>query len=189
MVDLRCVRRQLERCEDRTEKQPRPELARNQIGVLTLPADAGSGGERLLHDRGGIDEDPRVAAGLRGQPPRQRVESRLDDVVIVVGPRVNRNRAAVAPAQDRQRIAAGVLAVIKAKHDDGAYLWPQRARVAAPCRRCFHPIHVAVGAFGQELPQPLQRLRDRVRPRDADGVETVLMSGARERRFERRGIV
>jgi hypothetical protein len=45
-----------------------------------------------------------------------------------------------------------------------------------------------VGAFGQELPQPLQRLRNRVRPRDADDLEAVLTSGARERRFERRRI-
>jgi hypothetical protein len=35
-----------------------------------------------------------------------------------------------------------------------------------------------VGAFGEEMPQPLGRLRDRIRPRDADGVEAVLARGA-----------
>jgi hypothetical protein len=34
-----------------------------------------------------------------------------------------------------------------------------------------------MGAFGQETPQPLRRLRDRVRPRDADHVEAVLARG------------
>jgi hypothetical protein len=46
-----------------------------------------------------------------------------------------------------------------------------------------------MGAFGKEMPQPLGRLWDRVRPRDADGVEAVLARGAHERRFKRRRIV
>jgi hypothetical protein len=46
-----------------------------------------------------------------------------------------------------------------------------------------------VGAFGEEMPQPLGRLRNRVRPRDADGIEANLARGARERCFERRRIV
>jgi hypothetical protein len=45
-----------------------------------------------------------------------------------------------------------------------------------------------MGAFGEEMPQPLGRLRDRVRPRDADGVEAVSARGAHERRFKRRRI-
>ena len=51
---------------------------------------------------------------------------------------------------------------------------PQRARVAAPRGGRFHPVHVAMGAFGEEASQPRQRLRDRVRPRHADGIEAVL---------------
>jgi hypothetical protein len=46
-----------------------------------------------------------------------------------------------------------------------------------------------MGAFGQEMPQPIQRLWDRVRPRDADDVEAALACGARKRRFERGGII
>jgi hypothetical protein len=34
-----------------------------------------------------------------------------------------------------------------------------------------------MGAFGQELPQPLGRLRDGVGPCDADGVETEVARG------------
>jgi hypothetical protein len=47
-------------------------------------------------------------------------------------------------------------------------------------------MHVAMRAFGQEAAQPLRRLRDRVRPRDPDRVETVLVRGSCERRLERR---
>jgi hypothetical protein len=45
-----------------------------------------------------------------------------------------------------------------------------------------------MGAFGQEMPQPLQRLGNRVRPRDADDVEAVLVRGVGERSLERRRI-
>jgi hypothetical protein len=46
-----------------------------------------------------------------------------------------------------------------------------------------------MGAFGKEMPQPLCRLRDRVRAGDADAVEAVLARRAYERRFKRRRIV
>jgi hypothetical protein len=39
------------------------------------------------------------------------------------------------------------------------------------------------------MPQPLQRLGDRVRPCDADDVEAVLLRGVGERSLERRRIV
>jgi hypothetical protein len=45
-----------------------------------------------------------------------------------------------------------------------------------------------MGAFGQKMPQPLQRLGDRVRPRDANDVEAVLVRGRGERSLERRRI-
>jgi hypothetical protein len=45
-----------------------------------------------------------------------------------------------------------------------------------------------VGAVSQELLQPLRRERNRIGPRDADGVEAMLPRGARQRRFERRWI-
>src|SRR5262249_55062492 len=74
------------------------------------------------------------------------------------------------------------------QHDDGAHLRPQRARTAASLRRRCHPIHVTVRAFSQEVPQPLQRLRDRVWPCDAESIEAVMACRPRERRFERGGI-
>jgi hypothetical protein len=58
-------------------------------------------------------------------------------------------------------------------------------RIAAARGGRRHPLHVAMGAFGQELVQPLRRLRDRIRPRDADHVEAMVARGLHERRLER----
>jgi hypothetical protein len=44
-------------------------------------------------------------------------------------------------------------------------------------------------AVGEKAPQPLQRLRDRIGPRDAGDVEAVLARGARERSRERDRVV
>jgi hypothetical protein len=46
-----------------------------------------------------------------------------------------------------------------------------------------------MGAFGEELAQPLRRLRDRIRPRDADRIKTMVARGLDERGFERCGLV
>jgi len=46
-----------------------------------------------------------------------------------------------------------------------------------------------VGAIGEELPQPLGRLRDRIRPRDGADIEAEAARGLRERRLQRRRIV
>jgi hypothetical protein len=117
---------------------------------------------------------------------RERLEPGLDDVVVVVGLGIDRDGAAVASAQDRQWI--GVRAVVQPQHDDRAHLRPQRARIAAARSGRCHPFHVAVGAVSQELLQSLRRERNRIRPRDADGVEAMLPRGSHQRRFERRWI-
>src|SRR5215472_16296421 len=67
-INLGLVRCQLERGEDRREKEPGAELAGHEIRVLALPAESSRGGQRLLHDRCGIDKHPYVAAGLREEP-------------------------------------------------------------------------------------------------------------------------
>src|SRR4029079_2838062 len=96
MVLVRAVVGQLERGEDRAEKQPRAELARDQIGVLALPAKAGRLRERLFHDCRRVDEHLDVAAGLVREPARDGFQPRLDDLVIIVAAGIDRNRAAVA---------------------------------------------------------------------------------------------
>jgi hypothetical protein len=45
-----------------------------------------------------------------------------------------------------------------------------------------------VRTLGEEAAQLRERLRDRVRPRDADGVEAVRAGDTRERLLERRAV-
>ena len=135
-------RRQIERGEDGAEEQPGAELERNQIGVLALPAQPRRLGKRLLHHGRGIDEHLDVAAGLVDQPAAEILQPRLDHLVIIVALGIDRDGAARALLQDRQRIAAR--AVIDAEHDDRAHVaatsradrrggrpWPP----SSPCRR------------------------------------------------------
>ncbi len=61
------VGRELERGVDLAQEEPGAVAAGDQVGVLALPAEAGGLGERLFHDRGGIDEDFDVAARGRGR--------------------------------------------------------------------------------------------------------------------------
>ena len=183
MVALRGVGRQVERGEDGAEKQPRAHVARDQIRVLALPADAGRFGERLLHHRRGIDEDFDIAAGFFDEPASEAFQPRPDHVVIIVALGVDRDGAMQALPQDRQRIV--IRAVIDAEHDDRAHVRPQHAGIAAPIGVSRHPVHVAVGAGGEEVAQPLGSARDRVRPRDTDRVEALRAGGLDERRLER----
>jgi hypothetical protein len=155
--------------------------------MLALPAEACCFRQRLLHHGGGVDEHLHIAAGLRDEPARQRLEARLDDLVIVVALRVDRDRAVRALLQDRQRIVVG--AVVHPEHDDRARLRPDRARIAAPLRRIGKPVHVAVRALGEELLEPPGRLRDGIRPRDPDHVEAVIAGGGGECSLERGGVV
>ena len=151
MIARRRVGRQVERGEDGAEEQPGAELERNQIGVLALPAEARGFRERLLHHRRSVDEHLDVAAGLFDQPAAEILQPRLDHLVVVVALGIDRDGAARALFQDRQRIA--VRAVIDAEHDDRAHVRPHRARIAAAVGLGRHPIHVAVAAFGEEYAQ------------------------------------
>ncbi len=106
MVGLRLVGRQVEIGEDRAEKQPRAEIAADQIGVLALPAEARRRGERLLHHRRRIDEHLDLGpsrARRRDEPGGERLQPALDDVMIVAVARIDRDRGAVA---GRERNAA-----------------------------------------------------------------------------------
>src|ERR1700733_8792944 len=104
MILLRHVLRQFKRRENGAEEEPRAELARHQIGMLALPADARRGGKRLFHHGRGIEEHLDVAAGFLDQPAPETLQPRLDHVVIIVTARVNGNATVRAPFQNRQRI-------------------------------------------------------------------------------------
>ena len=153
--------------------------------MFALPAETGRRGERLLHDGCGIDKDLDVAAAILDQPAPQRFQPRLDQLVIVVAAGVDRNAAAPAIFQNRQRIVVG--AIIDAKHDDRARRRPHRTRIAAPLGSRRHPFHVAMRAGGEVFAQPLRRQRNGIRPRHADGVKALPVRGPDQLSFQRGG--
>ena len=96
MIGVGRIARQIGRSKDRAEKQPGAELARDEIGVLALPAQSRRLRQRLLHHGGGIDEHFDLAARRSHQPSRQRLQPLLDEVMIIVALRIDRDRAARA---------------------------------------------------------------------------------------------
>ena len=169
MVALGRVRRHLGRAVDRAEEQPGAEIAADQIGMLALPAEACGRGERLLHHRRGIDEDFQRRAGCLAEPATDGLEARLDHVVIVVAPRIDRDEAAGPVGEVVEGIARRP--VIEAEHDHAAHLGPQHARIGPLLGAGLHPSHRAVPAFGQKACQASGRRSDRIGPRQPDGVE------------------
>src|SRR6185437_4977308 len=124
VIPVRRVRRQVEGEIDLAEKEPGAELARDEVGVLALPAEPGRFGERLFHDRRGVDENLELTRPARIDPARELLQALLDEVVIVAMARIDRDRAALALAKRSQRIVLG--GVIEAEHDDAPRLGPQR---------------------------------------------------------------
>jgi len=119
---------------------------------------------------------------LLDQPAAELLQPRLDHLVVIVALGIDRDGAARASFQDRERIAAR--AVIDAEHDDRAHLRPHRARIAAAVGLGRHPIHVAMGAFGEEGSQALGGQRDRIRPRHADDIKALGAGGLGKRGFQ-----
>ena len=169
MIHVRRIARQIERGEDGAEEQPGAEFARHQIGVLALPAQPRRLRQRLFHHGGGIDKHLYLAAGCGDQPARQRLQPLLDQIVIVVALGIDRDRAAAALLQDRQRVLVGP--VIDAEHDDGAHLGPQHPRIGAALGSSAKPVHVAVAASFDKDVKMFSGVADRGGIGDADGVE------------------
>ena len=169
MVGLRPVGCQLGGGEDGAEEEPGAKLAADQIGVLALPAEAGGLGERLLHDRGGVDEHLDADAGARRQAAGDRLEATFHDIVIVAVSGIGRDGAAILAAEQCQRILGR--AVVHAQHDDRAHVRPQSPRVGAPIGRIGQPVHRAMLALGEEGGEAGRRLGDGVRRGDRHHVE------------------
>ena len=79
---------QVERGEDAAEEQPVAEVARDEAGMLALPAEPGLGGEGFFHHRCGIDEDFHFAAIFLGNEAGELLQFFLDDVVIILVERI-----------------------------------------------------------------------------------------------------
>jgi hypothetical protein len=72
MIRFGLIRRQLEVGHDSAEEKPGAKLARHEIGVLALPAQSGASGERLLHERRGVDENLDVRFGRPRSGDKER---------------------------------------------------------------------------------------------------------------------
>ena len=103
------------------------------------------------------------------QPSRQRLQPLLDQVVIVVALRIDRDRAARAALENRKRIFVG--AVIDAEHDDRAHISPQPARIGAALGVSREPVHVAMRAGFEEIAKMFSGIREHIRTGHADAVE------------------
>ena len=137
------------------EKQPVAVGAAQQVGVFALPAEAGALGQRLFHQRGGVDEDLDVLACAGGDLAGQGLEAPLDDLVIVIAPGVDRDIA----GRPVRHFGKGVVlrAIVEAKHHGGPGPVPHGGRMGAALQRRLHPAHLAVPSRLDEMRQPLAR--------------------------------
>ena len=176
MVALGRVGGEREIGQDLAQEQPGAERARHEVGVLALPAEPGRWRERLLQDRCRVDEDLDRAPALGGEPAGELLEAALDQLVIVAMAGVDRDRAALAPREHRQRVL--VRAIVEAEHDRALRRRPEAPR-ALPARRVARePAHLALPAGGEEgVPGGLDRPRQ-VGRGEARDVE-ALRPGAR----------
>ena len=143
--------------------------SRDQVGVLALPAQPRRLRQRFFHHRGGVDEHLDLAARGGDQPSRQRLQPFLDQVVIIVALRIDRDRAACPLLQDSQRIF--IRPVIDTQHDHRTHARPQHARIGAAFRMSRKPIHLAMLAGGEESVEMPCRIRDRIGIGNAHAIE------------------
>ena len=151
--------------------------------MLALPADPGARGQRLFHQRGGVDEhlDVRPLRLRRGDKKRSELfELSFDDIVIVAMARVDGNRASILDSERRKRIAAG--AVVEAKHDEAPRAGHQRSWIGPPLKAFLHPPHVAMRAVGEPCGEALASALRRLGGRDPAGVEAERSGPGAERR-------
>ena len=163
MIRLRLIRFQFRGGQHHTQEKPRPQFAADQIGVLALPAEPGLFGQRLFHQRRGIDKDFHLSAGLGHELPGELFQPLLQRVVIVPPPCVDGDVTKRLLFQSVERIM--VRAVIE-RDDDGRFgIRPHRSRRLAPLQRRLHPVHAAMMASFYECFQPVACVPRLIRPR------------------------
>ena len=125
--------------------------ARHEIGVLALPSEPRARGQRLFHQRGGIDEDLYFAAAFSREPGGEVLQLRFKRVVIIAAGGVERDGAARAPRQNVQRIGGWR---VREDADDGLFrLGPEHGGMGATFGFARHPLHPAMAAFGEKFQQ------------------------------------
>ena len=143
----RIVGRQIEGGEYLRQKKPRAEIARYQIAVLALPAEAGARRQRFLHHRRGIDEQLDLNAMVARDIAGELLQALFQHLVIILALRIDGYRAALTQFKNILGRVPG--SVIGGQHDDALCFGPELAGIAAPRRVIGHPGHVAVKATRQ----------------------------------------
>ena len=145
-------------------------VARDQVGVLALPAEPRRLGQRLFHDRRGIDENLRFAAQPADDELRQMLQFSLDHIMIVAIPGVDGNVAAIAQRERRKRIVRR--RVGHADNHDAARRRPKRLRMTALFRTVGEPGHLAMLSGIEKGREPFTRTRLQMRRRKTAGNES-----------------
>ena len=175
MVGLGRIRLQIGGGVDRAEQQPVAVAARQQHGVLALPAEAGGGGQRLLHHRGGVAEHLHPYVALGREVATELLQPTLHDLVIVAPLGISRDRTAILPREQVERIGLGP--VIRREHDDAAHPRPQGFGRRALICTVLHPAHGAVRAVAEPCGEAIRQSRHRIGARDAN-VRKTEVAGA-----------
>ncbi len=156
LIDGRGVHFERQAADDLAEEDPGAERRVDDAGVLADPADARVPREDALLHRPRVDVGARVEwlGGCVAHPREQRLESRADDVVVVVAPGVARNlRAATVLVFGRVR-AIGV--VYGRCDDDRLSGGHDLADVDALLRRAVQVRHRAAVPAGEPLAKKMQ---------------------------------
>src|SRR4051794_20613689 len=158
--------------QDNTQKQPAPMFAADEVGVLALPADARGLRERLLHHRGGVDEDLELAAAVFDEPSRQSFQRLLEGLVIVAALSIDGHAPELGPGRECHRV--GRRGITHRERDRGLCLGPERERRYALVGPRLHPSHGSV-VTGLEPAHDVEPGGvGRVRAREAAGCEAQL---------------
>src|SRR6185437_15398336 len=103
-VGVRRVGCDVERGVDLAEEQPGAVRARDEVGVLALPAQPGALGEGLFHHRRGVHEHLYLFTAARGDELGEVLQHSLYDVVVIAVAGIDGDGAAIGLAKHGERI-------------------------------------------------------------------------------------
>ena len=160
--------------EELAEEEIRTGRAREQQGVLALPAQARAGGEGDFHHRRAVGEH---AVGEGAELARHAIGERLElaaqDLVVIATQRVARNEGALAIGEDGLGVEGAGGPVVQAHAHHGERPGHQLRGAGPASAVACHIIHGAVPA----APEPVEQrgfFRVQARARDRDRVEAQL---------------
>ena len=171
VIMLRLVGRDLQRREDRPEKQPGTIKPRHEIGVLALPTRAGRLRQWFLHYRRGVDEHLHVRAKAVRNEAGKLPQLRFHHVVIVVALRVAGDRGAVLCSEALRRIV--LRPIVRANYNDCPRFRPECLRIGSSFGISFHPVHGAMALLSKKCLKIGACLNRGFRQSKAHDIETL----------------